>query len=408
MDSLLTVWTMFRTQTVRFLLTISGIVVGVASLVALASFLQVGERVLRQSSSRATGDDLLTVSYDWEKAERSPNVRQLDQRDLQAMRTSTAFGGSATFSALFGMSRREVTAGKVNDEPLVVGVVPETMGTYGLALREGRSFRSVEFEATDRIAILGSSVLADEPLHPGDSFRIAGRPYTIIGILKAKPALGPGDSWNWNHRVLVPARTLRIDFDPSGRPSSIIAQVTPVHPGETLKGTLRSVTEVIETILLEGRDSSIFRIRGSGTEGNTEQIILATVRALAFATTAFSLMVGGINIMNIMLVTVTERTVEIGVRRALGATQRDILLQFLRETLAVAFIGAILGLLVGCGLTAGIAAIMRRWVDDWPFEIAAWSAVLGVASSAGIALLFGLLPARRAAQLAPVDALRSA
>jgi putative ABC transport system permease protein len=134
---------------------------------------------------------------------------------------------------------------------------------------------------------------------------------------------------------------------------------------------------------------------------------MLTIRALLYLTTLFSMIVGGINIMNIMLVTVAERTKEIGVRRAIGASQRDILRQFVSETLAVTVLGAIIGLGVALMLLGAGTAALNQWVTEWPFHVEGWSVGLSISFSVFIGLIFGLYPAWRASKLDPVEALRT-
>ena len=153
------------------------------------------------------------------------------------------------------------------------------------------------------------------------------------------------------------------------------------------------------------REHQSFRFEGVSEDSQNEEIIVFVIKALILLTTVFSMVVGGINIMNIMLVTVTERTKEIGLRRALGATRRDILRQFLAETLAITLVGASLGVATALALLGAAAAYPSETVD-WPFHVATWSLGLAVVFTSLIGLVFGLLPAVQASRLEPVEALR--
>ncbi len=158
--------------------------------------------------------------------------------------------------------------------------------------------------------------------------------------------------------------------------------------------------------LMQDRSVQSFEFGGAGEESETEDVILMTIKMLIYLTTVFSMMVGGINIMNIMLVTVAERTREIGLRRALGATRGSILSQFLAETVAVTLIGAVLGMLLAVVMLGGASWAMTKWVTAWPFYLEVWSLVLAVVFSTIIGLTCGMYPAWRASRLDPVEALR--
>jgi putative ABC transport system permease protein len=396
---------LFRTQKVRFLLTVSGIVVGVASLVLLASLLTVGKDVLRHASSDAMGEDVLAVGNDWDAVMNNPDAVGLRKADVDAMTRSTLLSGSEV-SATYGMRDRRATFGQEDFRPFTMGIGPGTLEIHGLRVARGRPFASAEFSGAPRIVLAGSAVLEGK-LQPGDVLRVEGSPFTVVGILEEKPEMGPGGPWSWNNRLLFPAGTYHLVFDPSEKPHNIVVKV---HVPEVYTGLLKDYVQgtkaIVETILMQGRSVKSFDFEGETGSSNTEVVILRTIEALIYLTAVFSMLVGAINIMNIMLVTVVERTREIGLRRAMGATRGDIVRQFLAETVAVTLVGATMGLLAALVLLGGITAALDHFVTEWPFHVEPWSIAAGLLLSSGIGLGFGLYPAWLASRLDPVEALR--
>jgi len=227
-------------------------------------------------------------------------------------------------------------------------------------------------------------------------------------VLEAKSDMGPGGFRSWNKRIAIPARTFNLEFNPSKRPTNIVARVEPPAALEgPLSAFIAGVRDRMSIVLLADRTIQSFEFGGAGEENETEEIIFLTIKLLIYLTTVFSMLVGGINIMNIMLVTVTERTREIGLRRALGATRADILRQFLAETVAVTMIGAFLGISLAVATLAAASWAMTRWVTQWPFSVEPWALGLSVVFSVMIGLICGMYPAFRASRLDPVEALRS-
>lgn len=397
---------LFRAQKIRFLLTVSGIVVGVFSLIVMASLLSVGRDVLRRAGAQATGDDLVTVENDWHAIHNQHDARALDQADLRDLRESALLPGDRTVTATYGLTHRKAAFEGRDFEPLTIGVGPEAFAVYQLALARGRLFTDDEYAERRRVVVVGANVL-DGELDPGDVVRVEGAPFTIVGVLEEKPEMGPGGFWSWNNRVLFPASTYAISFDPSRRPTNIVMRLEPpVELEGMLKDYVLVARDLAEVVLMRERTVQSFRFEGVDDGDSTEAVIFGTIEALLYLTTVFSMLVGGINIMNIMLVTVTERTREIGIRRACGATRGQVLRQFLAETVMVALIGAALGLALGLATVAAGSAAMTAWVIPWPFRIEAWSIVAGIGFSTLIGLVFGMYPAFRASRLDPVEALR--
>lgn len=406
-ESLRTTFELFRTQKVRFMLTVSGIVVGVGSLVIMASLLEVGQGILRQSSAEATGDDIVTVQNDWQANQNHPDARRLDHADQQAIRDSTLISSESSVTATYGMRNRNATFGSKAYDPFTIGIGPDAMQVFGLRVAVGRGFSAADHAEARRVIIAGAEAL-DGALHPGDVVRVEGQPYTVIGVLEKKAEMGPGGPWSWNQRLLFPDRTYMINFDPTRRPSSIVVKVVP--PPEfvgMVKDYALATRSVIDVILMRGRSVKSYEFAGVTDGSGTEEVIVGTIRALLYLTTVFSMIVGGINIMNIMLVTVVERTREIGLRRAVGASRQDILRQFLSETLVITLAGAVIGLVGALGILALGSWALTRWVTPWPFQVEAWSVGLGIGFSSAIGLGFGIYPAWRASRMDPVEALRS-
>lgn len=398
---------LFRTQKVRFMLTVSGIVVGVASLVVMASLLEVGQGILRSTSAEATGDDVITVANDWNVMQNNPDAERLRHRDQVAIDDSTLLSEGTTVTATYGMRDRQAQFKEKDYNPFTIGIGPETLGVYNLKVEKGRDLSPGDFDEARKVVLLGAKALDGLP-EPGDQIRVEGQPYTVVGILAEKADMGPGGPWSWNQRILFPERTYRLNFDPSRRPSNIVVKVAPPPQFVGLiKDYALASRNVLDAILMQNRTVKSWEFEGVTDDSSTEVLIVKTIKALLYLTTFFSMVVGGINIMNIMLVTVVERTREIGLRRAVGATRADILQQFIAETVMITLFGAVIGLgLALGGLVVGSWAL-TKWVTAWPFEVELWSVFLGLGFSSAIGLTFGIYPAWRASRLDPVEALRS-
>jgi putative ABC transport system permease protein len=260
------------------------------------------------------------------------------------------------------------------------------------------------------VAIAGYEVLTDAGgVKPGETVRVDGKPFVIVGTLEHKMQMehGEGFGGGWNSRLLIPERLYNLEFNINRRPSQIVAKIRPPPEyGGLLRDYVVGSRELMRKILMERREHETFKFGGVSESNESEQTVLMAIKALTLLTTVFSMIVGGINIMNIMLVTVAERTREIGIRRALGATRADILRQFLAETLAVTAIGAGVGILGAIALLAIASRLLTEHVAPWPFYVDAPSVIGAFTGSVAISLVFGLLPAGRAARLAPVEALR--
>ncbi len=406
MEALRAAFAMFRAQKLRFMLTVSGVVVGVASLVLLASLLEVGEAQLVAASTSAIGADVVSVSNDWERRQEHPGQRRLDRSDMKTLGDSLLLD-DITFTANYGMRDAKVQRGTDDDSMFIIGVTETTLDVYNLRVADGRPFHSSEYTGTDRVALVGAHAFREhDGLAVGDTLKVEGVPFRVVGKLVEKPDMGPGGHWGWNNRIIIPARTFNLEFNNDRRPSTIDGRVAPPGIG-TLASRLDSARMSMGFLLMQRREFQVFKFEGGEGGRKTEVIIVQVIEALILLTTVFSMIVGGINIMNIMLVTVTERTSEIGVRRALGATQGDIRRQFLAESIAVTGIGAAMGTLLAVGGVWLASHALTVFLTPWPFHLARWSLVAGIVLSVGIGLIFGLLPAARAARLDPVEALRS-
>lgn len=406
-ESLRVTLDLIRTQKVRFMLTVSGIVVGVASLIIMASLLEVGLGVLQASSVHATGDDVITVRNDWQQTSNHPDARLLDADDKEAIARSTLLSPGSSVTASYGMASRKVRFDETDYEPMTQGVSAEAFEVYSLAVARGRLFSANEHDSARRVAVLGAAALDGKPA-PGDTVRIEGRPYTVVGILAEKADMGPGGAWSWNQRLLVPASTYQLNLDASRDPRVIVVKVAmPAEYVGLVKDYVLATRTVLDAILMRDRTVKSYEFEGVSDDSSTEELIVATIQALLYLTTVFSMIVGGINIMNIMLVTVMERTREIGLRRAVGATQGDIVRQFLAESLLITLAGALIGLVSALVVLALGTLALTTWVTPWPFHVELWSVALGVGFSSAIGLGFGLYPAWRASRLDPVEALRS-
>ena len=390
-----------RANKLRSMLTMLGIVIGVAAVIAMVA-LGTGAQTAVKDRISALGTTLLTVNPG---QQRGMGVVIQDQQVKLTMDDAKALDerGEYILAVQPEMSRSlQVTWQNKNTNVQIVGTTSNYPEVRKYELAAGRMFSNQEDQAMQRVAVLGPAVATNMGLQSSDALldeniRIRGVQFRVIGILKSKGQTGFG--MNPDEQILIPINTARFRVIGTDRLRSIgvLAQSE-----ERIPDAMASIQKVLrrEHRLAAGRPDD-FQMRSQAdflnTLGETTQVFTYLLSGIA----AVSLLVGGIGIMNIMLVSVTERTREIGIRKALGATRSAILLQFLIEAVVLCCLGGIIGILVGSG-----GATLLSNLFQWNTKISPAAIGLAFAFSAAVGLLFGVWPARRAATLDPIVALR--
>jgi len=388
-----------RANLMRSALTTLGIVIGVAAVIAMVA-LGEGAQQRVQSQIAQMGTNVLTIrpGQNMFRGVSSGDAR-LFTDDAEALRDGS--GGSLKVSPEL-RGRQQISYQRWNASNDVQGVWPEYFEINNFTLTHGRIFDAGEVQGRRRVAIVGSEVpeqLGDTPpsLLVGRTIQIRGIPFEVIGVFEEKGSMGfsrPDDD------VFIPLSTAQYRvMGGRDRLSAIYAQV---QPGTSMDQAFATIDRIIrrEHRLAPGADAD-FNISNQTDILETFNESNEVFGYLLAGIAAVSLLVGGIGIMNIMLVSVTERTREIGVRKALGATRRTVLLQFLIEALVLCTLGGILGVLVGVG-----GARMLTETLGWNTAVRMDAILIALAFSAGIGLFFGIWPAQRAAKLDPIDSLR--
>ncbi len=296
--------------------------------------------------------------------------------------------------------RYQLEYGAANANLSVVGTWPSYFPVNNNELATGRFFGEAEESGRRRVAVVGSMVgerlgVSSAAL-VGQQIRIRGISFEVVGVLEEKGAQGP---FNPDENVYVPLSTAQLRVMGSDRVRSIGVQAV---SEAALPNAMAEIDRVLrrEHRIRAGEEAD-FNVRNQASLMETFQETTRTFTFLLAGVAAISLLVGGIGIMNIMLVSVTERTREIGLRKSLGARKRDILLQFLIEAVVLCLAGGALGLALGFG---GSFALQR--MAGWQMAVAPEAVAVALLFSAAVGIFFGLWPARRAARLAPIEALR--
>jgi putative ABC transport system permease protein len=395
-----------RVNKLRSTLTVLGIVIGVAAVVCMVS-VGAGAQVDVSEKIRTLGANLLMVTPG---AQNSSGARlasgtqpTLTEEDAAAIRLEF----SEVLVAAPLLSRpTPLVAGNRNWVALTAGINPDYLVAREWQVTAGRSFTGAEIESGAKVAVIGSVIaeeLFDGRAAIGESFRIGNVPFTIIGLLDKKGLGAAGRSQD--DIVFIPLSSAKSRVLGSVRGTTRDALdfiLVKLADGSAIEG----MQSEIDTLLRQRhriRDGapSDFSIQNPADVLTARGAAVRTLGILLIAVASVSLVVGGVSIMNIMLVSVTERTREIGLRMAVGARRGDILRQFLIEALTLALIGGV----AGAGLGAA-AAMLIAWQAGWPILISPWT-ILFACGCAGLAgILFGLYPAHRAARLDPIVALR--
>ena len=386
-----------RSNLFRAALTMLGIIIGVGAVITMVALGTGAQRAIDEQMAALGGDILAIESSFWFSRGVARDQMTLTTGDAAALTVGTSHLDEVVPEI---NGRFQVKYGNRNINSGVIGMTPNYLDVHGFEVAAGRMFTVADDSARRRVAVLAAEVPGmldtDAAGIIGRSISIGTVPFEVIGVLAAKGSTG----WrNPDDDVWVPISTAQ--FRVTG--NDIVQRISVlVDESSSVEQAMLEIERVLrrEHGILPGKDNDFAMVnRKQFAESRQEATQIFTFLLAGIA--GVSLVVGGIGIMNIMLVTVTERTREIGIRKALGATRGNILLQFLVESTTLCLLGGALGLLVG----ATAATLLNR-LAGWQTVVTAESAMMAFGFSAVVGIVFGIWPARRASQLDPIDALR--
>jgi len=394
-----------RANPLRSALTMLGIVIGVAAVIAMVA-VGAGARALVMKQIQSLGSNLMIIVSG---SVTSGGVRMgigarmtLTEDDALALEREIP---TVMVAAPIMRGSAQIVADNLNWSTVVLGVTPGFFVAREWEVQSGRDFNPEEVEGAGKVVLLGETVvrnLFDDQDPVGQQVRIRNVPFTVIGVMAHKGQSTQGS--DQDDTVLMPITTAKRRVLGTSRANarSVGSILVKVRDGEDMQDAENLIRDTLRQRhrLLSNQEDD-FWIRNLTEIAETKDASSKTLALLLAAVAAVSLVVGGIGIMNIMLVSVTERTREIGLRMAVGARARDILAQFLIEATTLSSIGGAVGVALGVGAAIGIARLA-----GWPTLIQPGVVVLAVGFSALVGVFFGYYPARRASQLDPIEALR--
>jgi putative ABC transport system permease protein len=388
-----------RANKLRSLLTMLGIIIGVGAVITMIA-LGSGAQKSVQDRIQALGPTLLSLypGQSFMRGVASGSRVSLTMDDDTALANNAKYV-SAVVPEL--SSNLQVQRGNLNINVNVVGTTPSYVPVHNYTITAGRMFTPGDDAARRRVAVLGSAVPqmvnSNGDAMVGQEILIRGIAFEIIGVLSEKGS--QGSFFNPDEQILIPLQTARYRVIGTDRLRSITVEAMDLN---SMNLAMIEIERVLrrQHKIRAGQDDD-FQIRNQTDILATFQQTTQTFKYLLAGIAAVSLLVGGIGIMNIMLVSVTERTREIGVRKALGATRFNIMFQFLVEALVLCLLGGLIGVLLG-----SFGAVLISKLAQWNTLISPVAILLAFVFSAAVGLFFGIWPARRAASLDPIVALR--
>ena len=381
-----------RTHRLRAALTMLGVIIGVASVVALVG---VGQGTTTNITARLNGlgTNLLTISGTGGFGANATTT--LDLEDADAIGELASVAGVAPEVS----TSATVTAGDESTDTTILGTTEAYPSVRAYDIWQGSFLTDIAVERALRVAVLGSTTATNLGLGAedvGSEIEIGGLPFTLVGILQPKGGTGGADP---DDQVLVPVNVVQKYFVGGDDVRSIGVSVA---DAAEMDATNAEITALLrERHDLSAADDDDFSVFDQAQLLEAAESISGTLTLLLGGIASISLVVGGIGIMNIMLVSVRERTREIGIRKAIGARRRDILAQFLVEALTLSLLGGLIGILLGLAVSAAIGQFA-----GWGFTFDPVTVLAAVLSSLAVGVVFGVWPARQAARLDPISALR--
>jgi putative ABC transport system permease protein len=393
----------------RASLTVLGVVIGIAAVTTMVSLGQSATELV-QGQLQGLGTNVLVVlpGSSQSQGARQSLVPTLKKEDADAI--SKECPAVLAASPLVSAAGQQVIWGNTNWNPKEIwGVGQDYLLVRNWVLREGAFFSDRDMASRSKVCVLGQTVATKlfQMTNPmGETVRIKNVPFRVIGVLDRKGAnmvgqdqddivLLPcttvlrslqGSQFNNINAIMVSARTMDQMTEAENQIQELLLERHHIHPGMPADFNVQNTTEIA-------------RVLG---------IITGTITLMLAAVAGISLLVGGVGIMNIMLVSVTERTREIGIRMAMGARSRDILRQFLVEAVMLSSFGGVVGIILGVGASVGLTLLINGITQGskWPVVISLPAAVIALFFAAAVGIFFGFYPARRASKLDPIEALR--
>ena len=386
-----------RANLFRAALTMLGIIIGVAAVVTMVALGTGAQRAIDEQMEALGGDILSIAAGSWFNRGVARDLRTLTTDDAAALARDSRHIEAVVPEI---SERYQVKYGNRNINVNILGTTPNYRIVHGFDMSLGQMFTVSHDSSRKRVAVLGNEIPGmldtDATGMLGRTIAIRSIGFEVIGVLEAKGSTG----WrNPDDDIWIPLSTAQYRVAGNDKVETISAKVASDSSVELAMVDIERVLRR-EHGILPGKDND-FAIHDRKQFLDTRKEATQVFTFLLAGIAGVSLLVGGIGIMNIMLVTVTERTREIGIRKALGATKGNILLQFLVESMTLCLIGGALGLGVGAG-----AAMFAAKFAGWQTVVTSGSVLTAFIFSAAVGLFFGIMPARRAAKLDPIDALR--
>ncbi len=384
----------------RSILTMLGIIIGVGAVIAMIS-IGMGVKQNVTNSIASLGSNMLIVSPGSTNKggvrSAAGSSQKLKYEDAEAIKKKIK---NIDYVSPTVNGSYQIVNGHENWNSSVYGVTPEYLKIRDLTIGTGSFITQTDLNSRNRVAVIGTTVAAnlfDTENPVGKNIRINNQPYKVIGVIESKGQSSMGQ--DQDDVVIIPLTTAQERLMGITYVRSINIQVSSADKIESVQGQVETLLRQRHHIVGDKEDDFTVRNLTSLMETMTSTTTMLTLFLGSIA--AISLLVGGIGIMNIMMVSVTERTREIGIRKALGATFQNIMMQFLIESVVIGVIGGLMGVAVGVGIALAIAK-----TGLFQTVITAAPILISFSFSVGIGLFFGIYPARKAARLDPIEALR--